>query len=104
MDFMAGRLMGGCTFRLLSMLDDFNREGLTIEVDFSLPVCRLIRCLGQVIKWRGRPESTRMDNGPEYVSHTLVLWADKQRITLIYTQPGNTQQNTYIERHNRTVR
>ncbi|KDE21292.1 hypothetical protein AZ09_00350 [Acetobacter aceti 1023] len=58
----------------------------------------------QVMEWRGRPEAIRMDNGPEYVSHTLVSWAEKQGITLIYTQPGNPQQNAYIERYNRTVR
>ncbi|GBO82190.1 transposase [Acetobacter aceti NRIC 0242] len=56
------------------------------------------------MEWRGRPEAIRMDNGPEYVSHTLVSWAEKQEITLIYTQPGNPQQNAYLERYNRTVR
>ncbi|WP_373878377.1 DDE-type integrase/transposase/recombinase, partial [Acetobacter pasteurianus] len=55
----------------------------------------LLRSL-QVMEWRGRPEAIRMDNGPEYVSHTLVSWAEKQGITLIYTQPGNPQQNAYI--------
>ncbi|AAW59650.1 transposase (plasmid) [Gluconobacter oxydans 621H] len=104
MDFMADRLMDGRAFRLLNILDDFNREGLAIEVDFSLPACRVVRCLEQVMEWRGRPEAIRMDNGPEYVSHTLVSWAEKQGITLIYTQPGNPQQNAYIERYNRTVR
>ncbi|GCD60262.1 transposase [Acetobacter pasteurianus NBRC 3277] len=104
MDFMADRLLDGRAFRLLNILDDFNREGLAIEVDFSLPVCRVVRCLEQVMEWRGRPEAIRMDNGPEYVSHTLVSWAEKQGITLIYTQPGNPQQNAYIERYNRTVR
>ncbi|MGV4858584.1 transposase, partial [Acetobacter senegalensis] len=74
------------------------------EVDFSLPACRVVRCLEQVMEWRGRPEAIRMDNGPEYVSHTLVSWAEKQGITLIYTQPGNPQQNASIERYNRTVR
>jgi putative transposase len=43
-------------------------------------------------------------NGPEYVSHTLVSWAEKQEITLIYTQPGKPQQNASIECYNRTVR
>jgi putative transposase len=66
--------------------------------------CRPVRCLEQVMEWRGRPEAIRMDNGPEFVSHTLVSWTEKQGIILIYTQPGNLQQNTYIERHNRTVR
>lgn len=100
MDFMADRLLDGRAFRLLNILDDFNREGLAIEVDFSLPA----RCLEQVMEWRGRPGAIRMDNGPEYVSHTLVSWAEKQGITLIYTPSGNPQQNAYIERYNRTVR
>ena len=45
MDFMADRLGDGRQFRLLNVLDDFNREGLGIEVDFSLPAERVIRSL-----------------------------------------------------------
>jgi len=45
MDFMADRLGDGRAFRLLNVLDDFNREGLGIEVDFSLPAERVIRSL-----------------------------------------------------------
>ena len=82
MDFMADRFLDGRAFWLLNILDDFNREGLAIEVDFSLPACRVVRCLEQVMKWRGRPEAIRMDNGPEYVSYTLVSWAEKQGIAL----------------------
>ena len=47
MDFMADRLEDGRQFRLLNVLDDFNREGLGIEVDFSLPAERAIRCLNR---------------------------------------------------------
>jgi transposase InsO family protein len=53
MDFMADRLGDGRAFRLLNMLDDFNREGLGIEVDFSLPAERVIRSLDRIIEWRG---------------------------------------------------
>lgn len=42
--------------------------------------------------------------GPEYVSTTMQNWARKRRITLEFIQPGNPQQNAYIERYNRTVR
>ena len=49
MDFMADRLEDGRQFRLLNVLDDFNREGLGIEVDFSLPAERVIRSLNQII-------------------------------------------------------
>ena len=64
MDFMADRLGDGRGFRLLNVLDDYNREGLGIEVDFSLPAERVIRSLNRIIEWRGRPESIRVDNGP----------------------------------------
>ena len=53
MDFMADRLGDGRAFRLLNVLDDFNREGLGIEVDFSLPAERVIRSLDRIIEWRG---------------------------------------------------
>ena len=86
------------------MLDDFNREGLAIEVDFSWPAERVVRSLTQIIEWRGKPRTIRVDNGPEYVSGTLMAWAEKRNIRLEYIQPGKPQQNAYIERYNRTVR
>ena len=108
MDFMADSLdssHGGTRpFRLLNVLDDYNREGLGIEVDFSLPATRVIRSLDRIIAWRGRPKEIRVDNGPEYVSHSLKQWAQDRGIGLRFIQPGNPQQNAYIERYNRTVR
>ena len=76
MDVMADRLGDGRQFRLLNILDDFNREGLGIEVDFSLPAERVTRSLNQIIEWRGKPMSIRVDNGPEYVSGKLTEWAE----------------------------
>ena len=104
MDFMADRLEDMRAFRLLNVVDDFNREGLGIEVDFSLPACRVIRTLERIIEWRGRPGSIRVDNGPEYVSDSLRQWAAERAIVLQYIQPGKPQQNAYVERYNRTVR
>jgi putative transposase len=104
MDFMADRLADGRPFRLLNVLDDFNREGLGIETDFSLPAERVVRALNQIIEWLGKPLAIRVDNGPEYVSGTLMAWAEKQGIVLTYIQPGKPQQNAYVERYNRTVR
>ena len=101
---MADRLADGRQFRLLNVLDDFNREGLGIEVDFSLPAERVVRSLNQIIEWRGKPLAIRVDNGPEYVSSTMMTWAEKQGIALTYIQPGKPQQNAYVERYNRTVR
>lgn len=104
MDFMADRLGDGRQFRLLNVLDDFNREGLGIEVDFSLPAERVIRSLDRIIEWRGKPGTIRVDNGPEYISGKLMEWAEKRKITIQHIQPGQPQQNAYIERYNRTVR
>ena len=59
MDFMADRLADGSPFRLLDVLDDFNREGLGIEVDFSLSAERVVRAPNQIIAWRGKPQSIR---------------------------------------------
>ena len=104
MDFMHDSLQDGRSFRLFNVIDDFNREGLTIDVDFSLPAERVVRALDRVIEWRGKPAVLRCDNGPEYISKTLALWAEKRGIHLEFIQPGNPQQNAYIERYNRTVR
>ena len=104
MDFMAYQLADGQSIRTLNVLDDFNREGLCIEVDFSLPAERVVRSLNQIIEWPGKPKAIRVDNGPEYISGTLMTWAEKQGARLEYIQPGKRQQNAYIERYNRTVR
>ena len=104
MDFMHDRLEDGRPLRLFNVIDDFNREGLGIEVDFSLPAERVIRALEQIIEWRGKPQALRCDNGPEYVSVALQAWAERRQIRLDYIQPGKPQQNAYVERYNRTVR
>jgi putative transposase len=104
MDFMHAQLSDGRSFRTFNVIDDFNREGLAVEVDISLPALRVIRALDQVIEWRGKPRAIRCDNGPEYISHALATWAKKHGIALMFIQPGSPQQNAYVERYNRTVR
>jgi len=104
MDFMHDALADGSSFRTFNVLDDYNREGLGIEVDKSLPALRVIRALDRIIEWRGKPRAIRCDNGPEYLSDLLVSWAKDNNILLQYIQPGKPQQNAYVERYNRTVR
>jgi len=104
MDFMSDQLVDGRHLRTFNVIDDYNREGLGIEVDLSLPSSRVTRALDQIIEWRGKPAALRCDNGPEYINQTLVSWANKHRITLLYIQPGKPTQNAYIERFNRTAR
>jgi putative transposase len=103
-DFMHDTLGDGRSFRLFNVLDDFNRQGLAIEADYSLPAVRVIRALEQIIEWRGAPKVIRCDNGPEYISGMLLAWAEKRGIRIEHIQPGKPQQNAFIERYNRTVR
>lgn len=104
MDFMHDQLADGRSYRLFNVIDDYNREGLGIEIDFSLPAERVTRSLDQIIEWRGKPKTIRCDNGPEYISGHLTAWAENRNIRIDYIEPGKPQQNAYVERYNRTVR
>lgn len=103
-DFMHDRLADARAFRTFNVLDDYNREGLGIEVDLSLPSARIIRALERIIEWRGKPEYIRCDNGAEMTSGDFQTWAQQQGIGVRFIQPGKPAQNAYIERFNRTVR
>jgi putative transposase len=100
MDFMHDQLSDGRSIRLFNVIDDFNREGLGIEVDFSLPSECVIRSLEYIMEWRGSPARIRCDNGPEYVSAALMAWASRRSIQVEFIQPGKPQQNAYVERYN----
>ena len=81
-------LANGRPIRTLNILDDFNREGLWIEVETSLPAARVVR----------------IDNGPELILQILSDWADEHDVRLAFIQPGKPAQNAFIERFNRTYR
>ena len=103
-DFMHDQLSDGRSTRLFNVIDDCNREALAIDAGLSMPADRVIRSLEQVIEWRGKPLAIRCDNGPEFISKKFKDWATRNSIEIRYIQPGNPQQNAYIERFNRTVR
>jgi len=104
MDFMCDSLVDGRRFRLLNIIDDYNRESLSIEVDTSLPSLRVIRVLHRLSASRGKPQTIRVDNGPEFISDKLQLWCDEQQISLQFIQPGKPVQNAFIERNNGSLR
>lgn len=103
-DFMNDSLWDGRRFRLLNIIDDYNREVLAIESDISLPTVRLIRVLEYLKEFRGLPKMIRMDNGPEFISHKLDLWAKENKVDLMFIQPGKPTQNGFIERCNGNIR
>jgi putative transposase len=104
MDFMADGLSTGKAFRTLNIIDDYNREVLAIEVEYSFPAARVVRVLNQVVEERGYPRQIRVDNGPEFISTRLRHWAIEHDVKLEHIQPGKPAQNAYIERFNRTFR
>jgi putative transposase len=104
LDFMHDSLANGRPIRTLNLLDDFNREGLWIEEDTSIPAARVIRVLEMLALWRGLPQQLRIDNGPEFISQKLADWAAERDVKLAFIQPGKPAQNAYIERFNRTFR
>lgn len=103
-DFMCDTLWDGRRFRLLNIIDDYNREVLHIETDLSLPTLRLIRVLEYLKEFRGLPQIIRVDNGPEFISHRLAMWCKEHKISLAFIQPGKPMQNGFVERCNGNIR
>jgi putative transposase len=103
-DFMSDALYSGLRFRTFNVLDDFNREGLAIEVDTSLPSERLVRVFEQLKAERGLPDVLRTDNGPEFLGIAFTEWCEANGVMIDYIEPGKPNQNAYIERFNRTYR
>jgi len=101
---MHDSLWDGRSYRLLNVIDDYNRQVLHIETDTSLPALRVIRVLKRLKETRGLPNMIRVDNGPEFISQKLDQWCKEHQITLAFIQPGKPTQNAYIERLNGSMR
>ncbi len=104
MDFMSDALIDQRRVRILNIIDDFNREALAVEAGIGFPANRVIRVLSQLEEEKGLPQYIRVDNGPEFTSHTFQQWCREKKISIKYIQPGKPTQNAFIERFNRHFR
>ena len=104
MDFVTDSLFNGSRFRTLTLVDNFSRECLAIEVGQHLRGQDVVEVLGRVAMGHGLPKSIRLDNGSEFISKELDRWAYEHRVTLDYSRPGKPVDNAIAESFNGSFR
>ncbi|MGD1029180.1 IS3 family transposase [Candidatus Binatus soli] len=104
MDFVSNRLLDGRWFRVLTMVDQFTRECLALLVDSSLTSQKVALALSEIVAERGAPVSITVDNGTEFQSKAMDVWAYQHGVQLDFIRPGRPTENGYIESFNGRLR
>lgn len=97
MDFVSDQLSNGRRFRVLNVVDDFNRELLGQLVSVSISGKQVARFLNQLIETRSQPTRIVCDNGPEFTSKAMFFWSKETKVSLSFIQPGKPTQNAFVE-------
>ncbi|MBF0270411.1 MAG: transposase family protein [Alphaproteobacteria bacterium] len=97
LDFVSDAMTDGRRFRILTVVDDITRECLALVADTSLSGLRVARELDALIARRDKPLMIVSDNGPEFISKELDIWAFMKGITLDFSRPGKPTDNAFIE-------
>jgi putative transposase len=103
-DFIHDQLADGRRFRCFTLVDDFTRQCLALHVDTSIGGVTVVDLLQNLSRSRGLPKIITTDNGPEFTSKALHLWAQSSHVHLHHIQPGKPTQNAFIESFNATFR
>ncbi len=103
-DFVEDAVIDGTPLRILTVMDEFTREGLAIDVALTTSAERVIGVLTGLIAQHGAPRHLRSDNGAEFVATAIQLWLAQCGIQTLYIEPGKPWQNGKEERFNGTVR
>ena len=104
MDFVHDNLSDGRPIRILTVLDEFTRECVAMEVDTSLSSSRVITVLERLKSQRGLPTELGLDSGSEFTSLGFEQWAKNNGISVGYCQPGKKNENAFIESFNGRLR
>jgi putative transposase len=104
MDFMSDQLFDGRRIRLLTLVDNFTRESLAIDVNDHIGGHSVAEVLTQLGKTRKLPRTIRVDNGPEFISKVLDQWAYFNGVQLDFSRPGKPTDNGLIEAFNGRLR
>jgi putative transposase len=104
MDFVAQRLPDGRWIRVLTVVDQFTRECLTLHADTALSGEKVALALSEIVRLRGAPQSITVDNGTEFSSKAMDLWAYSNGVHLDFIRPGRPVENGYIESFNGRLR
>lgn len=100
MDFVSERLYDQRRFRCFNIVDDFTRENIVMFPDRSIRSEKLVHIFNKLKQTRGLPKMIVCDNGPEFISQNLDIWAYQNKVELKFIQPGKPTQNAYIESFN----
>lgn len=103
-DFMADRTSDGRALKLLTIIDEYNRECLAIDVSRHITSEEVLERLAQLFVERGTPCYLRSDNGPEFVAKAVRAWLGKLGVGTLYIEPGSPWENGYVESFNGKLR
>lgn len=104
MDFVSDQLYDGRRIRVLTLVDNHTRESLALHVGQRVRGMDVVRVLERVTDEHGKPEAIRVDNGPEFISKDLDLWAYWNKVKLDFSRPGKPTDNAFIESFNARFR
>ena len=97
---MAEQLFDGRRLRILTLVDNFSRENLALHVGRRFTGDHVVTVLEDVVRDRGVPTAIQVDNGPEFISKSLDLWAWSHGVELDFSRLGKSTDNAFIESFN----
>lgn len=103
-DFVFDACANGQQIKCLTVIDEFTRECLAIDVAGSIRSKRIVQILAQLVSVRGSPRYLRSDNGPEFVSKAILEWITDEGIQTALIDPGKPWQNGADESFNGRLR